>query len=111
MPSPTWPTIGAIEAGVVDVLLASRAMHSASREIGTHTSVVEALRAGPQRAARRSRRRGAPARAARVLGLVVGPLEAAAAVLGGDRLHRLGLLRDAGRASPWNSKNSVGATA
>ena len=47
LPSPTWPTIGATRP-VAAISAAVSVTHSASREIGTQTSVATTLAPGPQ---------------------------------------------------------------
>src|ERR1700680_3517223 len=81
LPSPTWP---ASAEGTVDCARSRlvSAMHSASREIGTQTSVGQPLEPRlPQFPPRLRRRR---------------PAEIVAAMLGRDRLDEVGLLGDAG---------------
>ena len=87
LPSPAWPTSGAIERGCLPGRACVSTMHSASREIGTQTSVDPRLAAGPQR------QRGVVGVVPRLPqpGAILGrrrPLEVGAAVLGGNLLHR-----------------------
>ena len=94
LPSPTWPTIGAISP--CSAMSASVSMmHSASREIGTQTSVDRPLAPGLQRqrrpvgvVPRLPQLRRAPRRS-------VVHMERPAAILRGDLAERLGLLGDA----------------
>ena len=70
-------------------------MHSASREIGTQTSVAHMPQPGLAALAAQA----ASWRACHILRALLGlagPGEVAAAMLGGDRLHHLGLLLGAG---------------
>ena len=88
----------------------SRSTHSASREIGTQTSVANALRAGPQRRAPPSRRRGAPARACVRSSGLRRPFERTAAEIL-RRSRRSARDCSATPASvPWNSRNSIGVS-
>ena len=94
MPSPTWPTSGASRLAAAISRLAA-VMHSASREIGTQTSLDDALGARPQR------QRGVERVVARLPEPVAilgpgRPLEIGAAMLARDRLDGLRLLGDAG---------------
>ena len=109
LPSPTWPTIGATSPVESMSARVSR-MQSASREIGTQASVANPCLPGRQRQRRVVRRVARLPQPRAVLGLRR-PLERAAAVLRGDRLHRLGLLAQRPPSLPWNSKNSVGFAA
>ena len=83
------------EAARRDVALASPSTHSASREIGTQTSVDNDLRAGPQAAQRPDRRRAAPATSRVRSSGLRRPFERAAAELARDLAEALRLLGDA----------------
>ena len=106
LPSPTWPTIGAISFSRSRSAFVSMTQ-SASREIGTQTSVAKTPDAGPQRTRPRNRRRAAPARAS------AGPPRASRS---GNRRRRTP--RRSRRTPPpapprppgvpWNSRKSVG---
>ena len=97
LPSPTWPTIGAMRRhAAMSSCVATT--HSARREIGTQTSLAIALAPG------RSAQRGPVGVVARLpqARAVLGPgrpLERAAAAFGGDGAEALGLLGDAGLAA------------
>ena len=83
--------------------------HSASREIGTQTSVANACGARPQRPARPI---GVVARLPqpRAVLRLGRPLERAAAELGGDLAETLATARRRRPALPWNSTNSIGTS-
>ena len=93
LPSPTWPTMGAISP--ISAMSASvSAMHSASREIGTQTSVER-----PRAPGRKRQRRpvGVVARLPELRAFLrhAGPQERPAAVFGGDLAEAFRLLGDA----------------
>ena len=93
LPSPTWPTIGAIS------LLSAMSRwvsvtHSASREIGTQTSVAIILAPGRSVKVDSAASWRASHSRVRSSGLRR-PLERAAAELAGDLAEALGLLGDA----------------
>ena len=108
LPSPTWPTIGATRRLAAMSRWVS-VTHSASREIGTQTSVATALAPG------RSARAGPIGVVARLPepGAILGPrrpVERAAAELL-RRSRRSARDCSATPASvPWNSTNSIGVS-
>ncbi len=108
LPSPTWPAIGAVSpVAAMSRFVAST--HSASREIGTQTSVDMFLIVGPGRSATEPQYTSCALPEARALVGPGRPVERAAAEIGGDLAEPLGLLAHA-RVRAWNSTRSSGVS-
>ena len=108
LPSPTWPTIGATS------LLSAMSRwvsvtHSASREIGTQTSVGIIL--APGRSVKLDSAASWRACQSRVRSSGLrGPFERPAAELRGDLAEPLATARRRSPSVPWNSRNSIGVS-